>query len=106
MAVDSLLASKIYGDVMAQGKTLTKGLDAPDQAKPGQSFGDMLDTMIQDASETGKKSENLTIASAAGKAEMIDVVTAITAAEVSLETVLTVRDKVIEAYQSIMRMPI
>ena len=42
----------------------------------------------------------------AGKAELVDVVTAISAAESSLETVMAVRDQVINAYQEIMRMPI
>jgi len=42
----------------------------------------------------------------AGKAELIDVVTAISSAEASLETVMAVRDQVISAYQEIMRMPI
>jgi flagellar hook-basal body complex protein FliE len=41
-----------------------------------------------------------------GKAELIDVVTAISSAEASLETVLAVRDQVIAAYQEILRMPI
>jgi flagellar hook-basal body complex protein FliE len=45
-------------------------------------------------------------AQVAGKAELIDVVTAISSAEASLETVMAVRDQVISAYQEIMRMPI
>ena len=45
-------------------------------------------------------------AQVAGKAELIDVVTAISAAEASLETVMAVRDQVINAYQEIMRMPV
>jgi flagellar hook-basal body complex protein FliE len=42
----------------------------------------------------------------AKKAELVDVVTAVTQAEITLETVTAVRDKVISAYQDIMRMPI
>ena len=41
-----------------------------------------------------------------GKGSLIDVVTAVTSAEASLETVMAVRDQVIQAYQEIMRMPI
>ena len=41
-----------------------------------------------------------------GKAELVDVVTAISSAEASLETVMSIRDQVISAYQEIMRMPI
>jgi flagellar hook-basal body complex protein FliE len=43
---------------------------------------------------------------AAGRADIVDVVTAIAAAETTLETVITVRDQVIQAYQEILRMPI
>ena len=41
-----------------------------------------------------------------GRADLVDVVTAISSAESSLETVIAVRDQVISAYQEIMRMPI
>jgi flagellar hook-basal body complex protein FliE len=37
---------------------------------------------------------------------MIDVVTAVAAAEVQMETMLAFRDQAIQAYQEIMRMPI
>jgi len=106
MSIESLFASKAYGDIAGQGKTLAKGLSSPDEAKPGQSFGDMVKSMVGDAVEAGKQSENMTIASARNDVEMIDVATAITSAEVTLQTVVAVRDKVIDAYQSIMRMPI
>jgi flagellar hook-basal body complex protein FliE len=41
-----------------------------------------------------------------GKANLVDVVTAISSAQTSLQTVLAVRDQVIAAYQQIMQMPI
>ena len=41
-----------------------------------------------------------------GKADLVDVATAISSAQASLETVMAVRDQVISAYQEIMRMPI
>ena len=40
------------------------------------------------------------------KAELIDVVTSISSAQQSLETVMAVRDQVISAYKEIMAMPI
>jgi flagellar hook-basal body complex protein FliE len=48
----------------------------------------------------------MTAAAAAGEAELLDVVTAVSAAEISLETVVAVRDEVVRAYQEILRMPI
>jgi flagellar hook-basal body complex protein FliE len=41
-----------------------------------------------------------------GDAELHEVVTAVSAAEVTLRTVVSVRDKAVEAYQSVLSMPI
>ena len=56
--------------------------------------------------QASKAAETQMAAHVQGKAELIDVVTAISSAEASLETVMAVRDQVISAYQEIMRMPI
>ena len=41
-----------------------------------------------------------------GEADITDVVQAVTSAELTLQTVVAVRDRMISAYQEIMRMPI
>src|SRR5688500_17098282 len=69
-------------------------------------FGDLVKSAMTDAMKASKTAEHQIAAHTAGKAELIDVVTAISAAETSLETVMAVRDQVITAYQEIMRMPI
>ena len=46
------------------------------------------------------------LAAAAGKADIVDVVTAVAESEAALETLVAVRDRVIAAYEEIMRMPI
>jgi flagellar hook-basal body complex protein FliE len=75
--------------------------------KAGGSFGDFLQKAIDETVDTGKTSErqmaNLT---AAREGSLVDVVTAVAEAETTLQTVVAVRDKVIAAYQDIMRMPI
>ena len=43
---------------------------------------------------------------AAGKANMVDVVTAVAETEVAIDALVSVRDKVIAAYEEIMKMPI
>ncbi len=43
---------------------------------------------------------------AAGKANVVDVVTAVAETEVAVGTLVAVRDRVIQAYEEIMRMPI
>jgi len=41
-----------------------------------------------------------------GQANIVDVVSAVNQAEITLDTVVAVRDKVVQANQSIMNMPI
>jgi flagellar hook-basal body complex protein FliE len=72
----------------------------------GSSFGAMLKDAINSVTATGHKSDAQTQAMVAGKADMVDVVTAVSETEVAVETMVAVRNKVIEAYQSIMSMPI
>ena len=43
---------------------------------------------------------------AAGKANMVDVVTAVAETETAFQTLVSVRDKVIAAYEDVMKMPI
>ena len=66
----------------------------------------MLTGAMNEITQTGKTAEKQMIAHANGKAELVDVVTAVASAQTSLETAMAVRDQVIAAYQEIMRMPI
>ena len=61
---------------------------------------------MTDAMKASKHAETQMANQVAGKAQLVDVVTAVSAAETSLETVMAIRDQVISAYQEIMRMPI
>src|SRR5690242_7522312 len=81
------------------------GMEARETA-PGKTFADMLGDVAKDAKAGGIAAEKLSIQAVAGKADINDVVTAVANAEVTLQTVVAVRDKVIAAYQDILRMPI
>ena|SRR5689334_2242727 len=72
----------------------------------GPSFGAMLKDAIGSVVEAGRKSDAQSQAMAAGKANIVDVVTAVSETEVAVEAMVSVRDKVIAAYEEIMRMPI
>lgn len=72
----------------------------------GPGFGDLLRESLQSAVEAQKTAEGLSAKAVAGKADVTEIVTAVTNAEMALDTVVAVRDKVISAYQEIMRMPI
>jgi flagellar hook-basal body complex protein FliE len=69
-------------------------------------FADLLKSAVSDAFAASKTAEKQMANQVAGKTELVDVVTAISSAEASLETIMAVRDQAISAYQEIMRMPI
>ena len=69
-------------------------------------FSDFLSGAIKDSIGTMNKGEQAATAQLAGKANIVDVVNSVNAAELTLDTVVAVRDKVVAAYQSIMNMPI
>ena len=73
-----------------------------------QSFGAVLKDALAAVREAGVKSDTQAQAMATGanKANIVDVVTAVTETEVAIESLVSVRDKVIQAYEEIMRMPI
>jgi flagellar hook-basal body complex protein FliE len=70
------------------------------------SFGSLFKAGLEKIVETQEKSETVSQAAVIGKANITDVVEAVTEAEVVLKTAVTVRDKMIGAYQEIMSMPI
>src|SRR5437764_364064 len=72
----------------------------------GPSFGAMVKDAINSVVEVGRKSDAQSQAMAAGKANIVDVATAVSETEVAVEAMVSVRDKVIAAYEEIMRMPI
>jgi flagellar hook-basal body complex protein FliE len=66
----------------------------------------MLKDQLAGIVETGRKSDAQALAMTSGKANVVDVVTAVAETEVAVETLVSVRDRVISAYEDIMRMPI
>jgi flagellar hook-basal body complex protein FliE len=72
----------------------------------GGGFGEMLKNAIGSVTEAGRASDMQSQAMAAGKANIVDVVTAVAETEVAVSAMVSVRDKVVQAYEEIMRMPI
>jgi flagellar hook-basal body complex protein FliE len=85
----------------AQGKPTTAAAAA---AAP--KFDNFLKAELKSAATDLGNSEAQSIQAVTGKADLQQVVEAVTAAEMSLQKVTAVRDRVIAAYQEIMRMPI
>jgi flagellar hook-basal body complex protein FliE len=72
----------------------------------GPSFGEVLKDAIGSVMEGGRQADTQTSAMASGKANVMDVVTAVAETDVKISTLVSVRDKVIAAYEDIMKMAI
>ncbi len=73
---------------------------------PSGGFGDILKTAMNSLNQTAKATDSQTQAMAAGKANIVDVVTAVAETEVAIDALVSVRDRVIHSYEEIMKMPI
>ncbi|MBN8943978.1 MAG: flagellar hook-basal body complex protein FliE [Rhizobiales bacterium] len=69
-------------------------------------FGAMLNSAMQHLDQTTRATDQRAQQMAAGRADLIDVVTAVSETEVAIEALVSVRDKVVQAYDEIMRMQI
>lgn len=94
------------GNAAASGSSTLGAPGAMPGAGAAGSFGDILKDALGSVAEAGKVADAQTVAAAQGKGNLVDVVTAVTESDVALQTLVSVRDKVISAYQEIMRMPI
>ena len=72
----------------------------------GPSFSDALGQVLSSVADSGRKADEQAAIVARGKADMVDVVTAVAESETAISTLVAVRDKVIAAYEEIMRMPV
>ena len=102
MSIDAAQAAQAY---LKTAKPGGAGVAAQDEAA-GPSFADMVQDAVGGVGETLQNGEDKAMAAATGGADLTEIVTAVSAAEITLETVVAIRDRVISAYQEIMRMPI
>ncbi len=107
--VAPLIAAKAYAAVQAQASALTQSASGAADAQGAHAaggFGDILKNALNDAVNQSRNAEAQMTAQVQGKADMVDVVTALSSAQASLQTVMAVRDQVIAAYQQVMQMQI
>ncbi len=103
MAINFTEAVKAYEKIARQDSI--KGPEVG-QSEGGGGFADMLRSATESAAASLREGEMVSLQAAAGTADVNDVVMAVGKAEMTLQTVVTLRDKVIQAYQEILRMPI
>lgn len=94
-------AANAYANMAKMGASMpaTENVGRP-------SFSEVMKTSILDSIQTMQRGEQMTARAVTGEASLPEVVQAVNAAEMTLSTVVAVRDRLISAYQEIMRMPI
>jgi flagellar hook-basal body complex protein FliE len=100
-----ILASNAYAAIAK----IATGAGAPAGAAPGgavSSFGDVLKSAVAELGRTTQAADSSMTSMATGKANVVDVVTAVAETEVAIEALVSIRDRVIQSYEEIMRMPI
>jgi len=103
------IAAGAYAKIANSTNPLTniaKTIGDGSQDSAGPSFGAVLKDVVSAVTEAGRKSDAQSQGMASGKANIVDVVTAVSETEVAIQALVSVRDKVIQAYEEIVRMPI
>jgi flagellar hook-basal body complex protein FliE len=102
-----ITAANAYANVARlTDASLSLGKGAGADKSSETSFTSVLKEALGAINDMGRKSDAQTRAAANGKANMVDVVTAVSETQVAIDAVVAVRDRVIQAYEDIMKMPI
>ena len=81
-------------------------VDRGDSGNSGSDFGSTLQSTLQGAVDTFSAADTKTTEALTGGGNLTEVVTALSRAELTLQTATAIRDRVVQAYQDIMKMPI
>ncbi|HWW65185.1 MAG TPA: flagellar hook-basal body complex protein FliE [Sphingomonadaceae bacterium] len=106
MSIGTLDATAAYGRAMNALPPMPPLEDENAASPAATGFGGMIESMVGDAATSLRKAETASAKQVAGKGDLVDVVTAIGAAETALDTIVAVRDRVVSAYTEIMHMQI
>lgn len=87
----------------AYGKLL--GQNQSSKATGGANFQNVLTDAISETKAATGNAEQLSMKQLSGEGDLINMVTAMNNAEMAVSSVIAVRDKVISAYNDIIRMP-
>lgn len=106
MSITSTAALNAYtAAARLAGQTQETAKTSSAQAQ-GDGFGDLVSSALGNVTEAGNTADAKAAQFASGEADVVDLVTAVAESEMAVETLVTVRDKVIESYQKILNMPI
>ncbi|MEM7546459.1 MAG: flagellar hook-basal body complex protein FliE [Pseudomonadota bacterium] len=102
MEITNSLASRFYEGV--QGALKPAAID--DSASVGSTPSETAARAAQSFVQTLREAETVSMAGMAGEADPQSVVMALSSAEIAVQSAVTLRDKVVESYNEILRMPV
>jgi flagellar hook-basal body complex protein FliE len=89
---------------LAGGLTPDASTSRPEAAAPG--FGDALDKLVGAVKTSGSDSNQAVASMVAGEGEVHDAMIALQRADLTFQFAMQVRNKLVQAYQEVMRMPV
>ena len=100
-------AAGAYAQVQAGGNVGISGGDGfGADAASGGGFGDTLEQALQGVVQTGHAADAAAAKGISGEGNLTDVVMAVSKAQLALQSTTAIRDRVVQAYQDIMKMSI
>lgn len=102
--VDKIIDSNIALNAYSNGANAAR--KSPMESGDGMGFADFLRQKASESIGTMRQGEQMSARAVTGEADLTDVVQAVGAAEITLQTVVALRDRLISAYQEIMRLPV
>ncbi|MBO1324644.1 flagellar hook-basal body complex protein FliE [Acetobacter sp. TBRC 12305] len=108
-ATRSLDALNAYGQTQQTLQSTATGLGTNDDTQTSDAvsgFTNVLNNALTGAIATGKTAEAQTATGLSGKGSLTDIATSVEEAKLTLQTVTTVRDRVVQAYQDVMKMSV
>lgn len=106
MNIKQMDAANAYSQAAQNFQNLTPSSGGDDVAKSGSVFADLISDQIGEVRQATSTAELTSAKSLTGQADLVDVVTSVSNAEMVVDTVVAVRDRVISAYNDILKMPI
>lgn len=98
MKIEEIAAAQLYGQ--------NRRIAAPEGETDGKGFTEALESALKDMRASLDRGERAAADAMAGRGDVQSMVEALTATQLALETAVAVRDKVVEAYQEVLRMPV
>ena len=107
MNIKQMDAANAYSQAAQQFQNLTPNSNSDgDAVKNGSAFADLISDQIGEVRQATSSAELTSAKSLTGQADLVDIVTSVSNAEMVVDTVVSVRDRVISAYNDILKMPI